>query len=188
MNSSTLLDELREITQTNIQEVKQLLALDSEQLNYKPSSESWSILECMEHLNRYGNFYIPEITQRIKQSKHEKSDTFKTGLLGDYFAKSMLPKEKLNKMKTFKSMNPNNSQLDASVLDTFLDQQKQLLKLLDQSENINLTKTKTAISISKLIKLRLGDTLRVVIYHNWRHVVQAKKVVDLVSVGSVEVE
>jgi len=90
-------------------------------------------------------------------------------------------------MKTFKSMNPNNSQLDASVLDTFLYQQQQLIKLLDQCENINLTKTKTAISISKLIKLRLGDTLRVVIYHNWRHVVQAKKVVELVSNKSAEV-
>lgn len=187
MNSSTLLNELREITQTNIQEVNQLLELDLEQLNYKSSSESWSILECIEHLNRYGDFYIPEITQRIKHSNHGKSDSFKTGLLGDYFAKSMLPKEKLNKMKTFKSMNPNNSQLNAGVLDTFLNQQQQLLMILDQCEQVNLTKTKTSISISKLIKLRLGDTLRVVIYHNWRHVVQAKNVVEMVSDRSVEV-
>lgn len=187
MDSSTLLNELSDLTQKNIQEVTQFLAMDSEQLNFKPSSESWSILECMEHLNRYGDFYIPEITQRIHNAKHAKTSIFKPGLLGDYFAKSMLPKEKLNKMKTFKSMNPNNSQLDSSVLDTFLNQQEQLLKLLEKSKDINLTKTKTAISISKLIKLRLGDTLRVVIYHNWRHVVQAKKVVELVNAGQVEV-
>jgi len=26
-------------------------------------------LECIEHLNRYGDFYIPEITKRIKTGK-----------------------------------------------------------------------------------------------------------------------
>ncbi|RXM56703.1 hypothetical protein BOQ60_25350, partial [Chryseobacterium sp. CH1] len=31
---------------------------------------------------------------------------------------------------------------------------------------IDLEKTKTSISISKLIKLKLGDTFRFVIYHN----------------------
>jgi hypothetical protein len=33
---------------------------------------------------------------------------------------------------------------------------------------------KTSISISSFIKLRLGDTLRLVVYHNWRHLIQAK--------------
>ncbi|MGB3549023.1 MAG: hypothetical protein WBA17_18760 [Saprospiraceae bacterium] len=36
-----------------------------------------------------------------------------------------------------------------------------------------MNRTKTAVSITKLIRLRLGDTLRVVVYHNQRHVAQA---------------
>lgn len=179
MNSETLINELIELTQKNISDVESFKNLTDNQLNLKHTTESWSILECMEHLNRYGNFYIPEISKRLKQSTFKASPTFKTDFLGNYFAKSMLPKEKLNKMKTFKSMNPNNSTLDRQVLDTFIQQQESLIKLLKDARNTDLTKVKTAISISKLIKLRLGDTFRVVIYHNLRHIVQAKKVLNL---------
>ena len=91
----------------------------------------------------------------------------------------MLPKEKLNKMKTFKSMNPIGSNLDKTVLEKFLSQQKTLLELLQQAEKVSLTKNKTGISISKWIKLKLGDTFRIVIYHNLRHVIQAEKVSTL---------
>ncbi len=59
-------------------------------LQYK----SWSILECLEHLNLYGDFYIPEIKNRIESSKTLPKENFKSRILGNYFAKSMLPKEK----------------------------------------------------------------------------------------------
>ena len=93
----------------------------------------------------------------------------------------MLPKEKLNKMKTFKSMNPIGSNLDKTVLEKFLSQQKTLLELLQQAEKVSLTKNKTGISISKWIKLKLGDTFRIVIYHNLRHVIQAEKAIKEAS-------
>ena len=176
MKSTVLLQELTDITNDNIKETEKLQLLSEEQLNFKPHDKSWSILECIEHLNRYGRFYIPEIKERINTSTHKLSTEFKTGVLGNYFAKSMLPKEKLNKMKTFKNMNPNNSDLDITVLNEFLNQQKEILILLKEAEQANLTKIKTGITISNLIKLRLGDTFRVVIYHNLRHIVQAKKV------------
>lgn len=176
--SEDLIRDLTKLTHENIRQVEDFSQLQIEILNRKPNAESWSILECIEHLNRYGDFYIPEIQKQINSSKHFPSGEFQSGLLGNYFAKSMLPKEKLNKMKTFKSMNPPGSDLSEEVLERFLDQQKQILELLEAAEEVNLSKTKTAISISKRIKLRLGDTFRVVIYHNLRHIMQAMKVVD----------
>jgi len=176
MQSEVLLEELKGMTKSNINEIEKLAQLPFNALNYKSSTESWSVLECIEHLNRYGEFYIPEITQRIKDSKHKSVITFKSGLLGGYFSKSMLPKEKLNTMKTFKNMNPNHSKLGIDVLQVFLVQQKDILYLLEEAKKVSLLKTKTAISISKLIKLRLGDTFKVLIYHNLRHIVQAKKI------------
>jgi len=177
INVEELLTELTGLTRQHIQTVQSFKQLPQEILNRKPVAGGWSILECMEHLNRYGDFYIPEIEFRIQNSKHRPSAVFKPGLLGNYFAKSMLPKERLNKMKTFKSMDPADSTLDPSVLDKFIHQQEQILQLLEASRQTNLTRVKTSISISKWIKLRLGDTLRVVIYHNLRHVVQGQKLV-----------
>lgn len=176
MKASILIKELTEITKENINAVQTLKKLTDKELNYKETNDSWSVLECIEHLNRYGDFYIPEIKQQVEKSNVKSSDEFKSGFLGNYFAKSMLPKEKLNKMKTFKSMNPLNSSLERHILDKFIDQQEEIVKLLALSKQVNLTKIKTSISISKLIKLRLGDTFRVLIYHNLRHIIQAKNV------------
>lgn len=178
MNAITLLDELSAITKDNLRQVQSLKKLSLDELNFKPDTESWSVLECIEHLNRYGNFYIPEIRKRIAQSNYKTSPVFKYGWLGNYFVQSMLPKEKLNKMKTFKSMNPNNSKLDSEILDTFILQQEALLDLLNLARNTDLTRVKTAISITRWIKLKLGDTFRVVIYHNLRHIIQAKNVLE----------
>ena len=177
MNISTekLIADLIERTRQNLNQAEELNAQPEKILNLKPAPESWSALECIAHLNLYGNFYLPEIQRRINSAVKPAEENFKSGWLGDYFAKMMLPREKLNKMKTFKDKDPNDHQLNKKTLIEFIDQQKQILDLLRQARAISLNKTRTAISISKWIKLKLGDTLRVVIYHNQRHLAQANK-------------
>ncbi len=176
IQSGKLIDELVEITNQHLEFAQQLQYKSNEELNYRKSPESWNTLECLEHLNLYGRFYIPEIDNRINSSKTTPQKEFKSGFLGNYFAKSMLPKDKLNKMKTFKSMNPIHKNLDKNVLEEFISQQKQILELLEKSRKVNLEKVKTSISITHFIKLKLGDTFRFVINHNTRHVIQAKKI------------
>lgn len=176
LNSEEILHEFIKITKENILSAEVFLQLCETKLNHKISSESWSILECIEHLNLYGDFYNNEISKRIKASSTSSSVEFTSGFLGNYFVKSMLPKEKLSKMKTVKTMNPIGSNLDKKVLDKFILQQNNLLALLYQSSKINLGKVKTSISFSRFIKLKIGDTLRFVVYHNLRHIKQAENI------------
>ena len=176
-----LLQSLLEITRENLNSAEKLKEQKLSLLNWKLNNESWSALECIEHLNRYGEFYIPEITNKIKTSNYERSEVFKSNWLGKYFSKSVSYNENLKKMKTFKSMNPLNSELDIYTIEKFKIQQHQIIELLNKSKKVNLDKTKTAISISKLIKLRLGDTFRVLIYHNERHIKQANRAIKEAS-------
>ena len=173
IDSNTLMDDLRAMTLKIIDQFEGLKSKDVKRLNAKTNAESWSALECLEHLNRYGRFYIPELQTRIRSAKKSNNAVFNSGWLGNYFAKSMIPSEQMKKMKTFKSMNPMGSKLDKSVLEEFIAQQYQIIEILEKARDIDISKTKTSISISKLIKLSLGDTLRVVIYHNERHMLQA---------------
>ena len=174
--TENLLNELIELTQEHLAFAESLLLKTDAELNKRLTNESWSVLECLEHLNLYGNFYLPEIKNRIETSSTKTTAEFKSGWLGNYFAQSMLPKDNLNKMKAFKSMNPIHSSLSKNTVTVFIDQQKQLLDLLNTSRTVNLNKVKASISITTLIKLKLGDTFRFLIYHNKRHIVQAKKV------------
>ena len=178
ISTTQLLEELKDRTRNHLQYAQTLLLKPENELNFRISTDSWSALECLEHLNRYGDFYIPEISHRISSSTTSPQATFKPGILGNYFAKSMLPKEKLNKMKTLKAMNPIHSQLNKDVLNEFVKQQQLLLELLEKAQHIDLEKTKTAISISKLITLKLGDTFRFVIYHNARHIAQVERILN----------
>ena len=176
--TTTLIEDLIGRTKEYMNIITKMKDHSDEILYWKVNPEKWSILENLEHLNRYGDFYLPEIQNRISENSNKPSTEFKSGLLGNYFAKSMLPKDKLNKMKTFTNMNPINSDLDGSTVDKFLSQQRTILDLLDAAQKINLTKVKTSISISKFIKLRLGDSFRVIVYHNYRHIVQIQNVLD----------
>ncbi len=170
-----LLAELTAQVRDHIARAKAMKELPLEHLNRQLEPGKWSALECLEHLSLYGDFYLPEIEKRIAASRHNPAPVFKSGLLGNYFAVSMLPKPKLNKMNTFKDKNPAGSALDKSAIDRFLGQQEKLLQLLDKAKAVSLGKTRTSISISNLIKLKLGDTFRFVIYHNVRHMAQAAR-------------
>lgn len=178
IESEKLILNLIERTRININQSEKFSTLSTEKLDWKSGQGSWSILECFEHLNLYGDFYIPEIRTRIETSKTLPKTNFKSGILGNYFAKSMLPKEELKKIKTFKDKNPIGCALDKTTIKRFISQQEQILNLLDKSRKIDLNKTKASISITKWIKLKLGDTFRVVVYHNERHIEQANKILD----------
>ncbi len=170
-----LLQELSQQVAAAVNTVNGFKSLTEEQLNFKKSVESWSILECLEHLNLYGDFYLKEIEKQILAApKNEKAKSFKSGWLGNYFANSMLPKNgKVNKMKTFKKMDPANSNLPLTTIDRFLKQQEHLQTLLKLAETVDLTKTTTGITLTSLLRFRLGDTFRFFINHIERHVLQA---------------
>ena len=173
-----LIGELMQLLERATERVQQLKALDLSQLNAKENPEKWSALECLEHLNLYGDFYLPEIEKRmLAQRQLAKPPMFKSGVIGNYFANLMLAKNgKIQKMKSPKDKNPNNSSLSITTIDRFFKQQQRLVSLLQQAQNLDLVKTKTSISISSFIKLRLGDTFRFLIYHIDRHITQAEKI------------
>jgi hypothetical protein len=176
MQSENLIQLLLEKTRQIVNQAEKLKSYDLQTLMWKETNTSWSILECLEHLNLYGDFYLPQLERKIKNSTTQSDLTFKNGVLGNYFAKSMLPKEKINKMKTFKDKNPLNSNLNKSVIDRFINQQIKLLDLLNQSRNVSLNKVKIQTSISSLIKLKLGDTFQFFINHIIRHFNQIDRI------------
>lgn len=176
MQSDKLIQNLIEETRHNINQVQNLSTCSIQTLTWRQSEKSWSILECIEHLNLYGDFYLRAIAIEIGKSNSKSEKSFKSGILGKYFAQSMLPKEKLNKMKTFKDKNPLHAKLEMDVIERFVNQQITLLDLLQKSNNVSLSKTKIPTSISSIIRLNLGDTFQFFINHIARHLKQIEHI------------
>lgn len=164
-----------------IDRAKRLRESGIEKLNAKKAPAQWSALECIEHLNLYGDFYLPEIEKQLDSaSKAPANAVFKSGVIGNYFAGLMQKnkKGKLKKMKAPKDKTPAVSVLTLVTIERFLKQAEKLKQLMTRAALVDLTKTKTAISLTKLIRLRLGDTLRFVVYHMERHLDQAERAVS----------
>jgi hypothetical protein len=177
-DSNALIEELLVITERASDITKKFKALTTDQLNFRTSPNKWSILQCIEHLNLYGDFYLPEIEKQILANKGlSKSSQFKSGMIGNYFANLMKVRNgKIKKMKAPKDKTPSNSELTITTIERFLKQQELLKSLLVQSRSVDLTKTKVPISLAKFIRLRLGDTFRFFIYHIERHISQAESI------------
>lgn len=169
-----LLNELAELTEAHRQFAKELMNESSASLNKKATAQHWSALECIAHLNCYSNYYLKEISESLKDAPQHPIAYYKAGLLGNYFAKIIHPDTSKKSMKTPAEMNPSNTSLNKNEVEFFIRNSEQLLQLLQKASNVHLGKVKTGISLSKFIKLKLGDTLRFVIYHNERHMRQAR--------------
>jgi hypothetical protein len=77
-----------------------------------------------------------------------------------------------NPMKTFKDKNPANLVVPPDVLQRFMKQQSELLAIIKAASNADLQRITVPLTIPYL-KIRLGDTLRFVVAHNERHIMQA---------------
>ena len=67
--SEQLLQNLIEQTRSHLNYVISLQDVNEDALNQRLQQDSWSILECIEHLNLYGNYYLPEIEKQLTASK-----------------------------------------------------------------------------------------------------------------------
>ncbi len=185
--NKALIEDLTRRTEQVKKQTLEWKELPLEQLQRKPSPKSWSVMECLAHLNHLGNIYLPEIEKQL--AKGQKVDdpataNFKSSWLGDYFAKALMPAEegkKVSKMPTLKSFDFSGSNLQRDVIDEFLRQQDWVLELLEKAKHYDLTRAKTRISVTSLIKIRLGDTFRVIVYHNQRHIQQGERALSLTA-------
>lgn len=174
---TTLQEQTEEILQTAIREWQML---SHEEFSRQPTPGKWSANECLQHLNSYGDYYLPAIEKAIGQSAIKPSANFKTGRLGNYFTRLMEPGENgpSKKMKSPANHSPKSIKSSVEVISTFIDQQEKILQLLELARTKDLNKIRIPISIATFIRLKLGDVFMFIIAHNRRHVMQAEKATE----------
>jgi hypothetical protein len=185
--SEDLLNELAEDVKKIIGVGEYFKEADKTKMIYCPDKGKWSVVQVLEHLNAYNRFYLPEIEKQLSLITYKNNPWFNSGFLGNYFTNSMKPKNVLeirNKMKTSKSYTFPNSLNVETVLNEFLGHQHKLLQLMEQAKKRDLNAIKLPITITSLIKLKLGDIFRFLIAHEQRHMIQARNTLRAVGVST----
>jgi hypothetical protein len=182
--ASDLLDDLKSETRNIILELQRLKKIDPELLMRNPAPGRWSVAQVLEHLNSYGKYYLPLIEEKLNLYEGFSSEYFTPGFLGNYFTNSMLPKEGQikNKMKSPAAHQASKDPDSYEMIEEFLTQEYLLLELLGQAETVDLNKIRIPISLTKMIKLKLGDVFNFIVAHHQRHFLQIKHAMEVFSV------
>src|SRR5687768_3477918 len=100
-------------------------SLTTEQLNWKPSVERWSVAQCFDHLITSNKGYLPIIDDVLKGQKKSsiwQKLPFFPGLWGKMLIKSLDPAQ-TRKMKAPKRFQPSQSDVSGSIIHDFVAQQ-----------------------------------------------------------------
>lgn len=182
-NTKDLLSSLAKDIDALLKRIEEVKQLDNTLLLTQPSVGKWSVIQIMEHLNSYNRYYLPEIEKSL-QSKQPFNPQFKSGWFGDYFTKMMMPGKDgkvANKMNSPKDHRPIAELNAAAVITEFINGEQHLLTLLQKATNTDIGRLKVPISISRFIKLKLGDTFRFLIAHQQRHFLQLENTLSQLS-------
>lgn len=179
MTTLELRSTLSGITSNNIQQATTWMSkLTEKQLDWRPNPGIWSISEVLAHLNSYARYYHPAFQKKIESTRFRNAkEDFLSSPLGRSAWKSMKLGRANNVKRKFKAPKTHNPSIDLELiqgteLKDFLSQQQELLQIIESSAEVNARKVKIPISISKIVRLRLGDALLFIAYHNERHMQQ----------------
>ena len=176
MTTNQLLSTLQSNIHALVETVEtEFVPLPDKVLNTKEAPGRWSILECLEHLNRYSRYYNTALAKAIARAKTQdqsRDEHARSTWLGRKFI-AMVHPSNAKKLKTFKSMNPAQSVLDRSVMAEWIHHQEQRLQLLNEARSINLNQSDVPIEFFKWLRLNVGDTFQLLVAHEQRHMLQA---------------
>jgi hypothetical protein len=163
--------------------------LDETAFNWRHDPESWSVGECLDHLNTLGVLMLPRWDEALKKGKANDlvgQPPFDYGFLGRWWINTMQPSSR-RRFKTPKAFQPSSSDLHCDdVLATFLDLQDQFIKRVEASHGLDLRRVKASSAAISLLRLPLGAWFESTIAHEERHLAQARRVIQHLDFPSPE--
>jgi hypothetical protein len=185
MKSTELLSQVRSITLADLDVLNvRFVSLSDQQLKWKSNESSWSIQEVFAHLNKFAIYYHDTFKKCILKTRFKTpSENFISSPLGRSAWASMKLGNAYNVKRKFKAQRLNNPMFEKSLIsgnDTadLINHLNDLNYIFDLSSTVNIRKVKIPISISKIIRFRLGDALLYVVFHNQRHIQQAINILN----------
>ena len=154
-----------------------------------PAPGSWSVIQCLDHLNSYGHYYLPQLEAALEKGERKglaARPEFKSRWFGNYFTNLMQPKPDgalKSRMNAPRGHRPVPQPDAAMVLAEFEVQQQRLLQLLTRAQQTDIGRLRVPTSLTSLLKLSAGDTFRFLIAHEQRHMLQALRAL-LVATGN----
>lgn len=155
--------------------------LSTEQFNWRPSPEAWSVAECLVHLNTMNAPYLTAMEEALAGGGPEGAPPFRYGWLARRFIAANGP-QPTRKVKTFTRMKPAPSSDYAAdrVLADFKALTDGFLALLAraEAERLDLARIRISSPFLSILRFPVGAFLEALAGHEQRHLGQARRVAE----------
>lgn len=157
-------------------------ALRADQLNWKPNPDKWSVGQCFDHLIVSNGEYFP-IFDAVLQGKKTTNTIWERlpglpRMWGQMLIKSVSP-DGARKQKAPKIFTPTASAVDSGIITRFIDQQDRVVNYLNTMTAVDADHIIITSPVARVITYSLLDACRVIVAHEQRHILQAKRVMQL---------
>jgi hypothetical protein len=171
--STQLLAELDD----NDQRAKALTAsLTHEQLNWRPTPKAWSIGQCLEHLCRSNEVYLPAISSSLVGKPVSPVQEITLGWFARWFVRSFIEPSPATKRASAPSKIVPGSRISCSVTDRFLQTNQEVRKLIRQAKPYNVNRIRFVNPFVPLLRFTVGTGFKITCGHERRHLLQAERV------------
>jgi hypothetical protein len=150
--------------------------LSSEQLNWKPAADVWSLGQCLHHLYVTNEVYVPAIAQSLDDRAPSPVQEIAPGWLGGWFIRTYIePSPRSKKARAPRKIAPAQ-QVDSSVLDLFLRSNDVARALVRRAGAYDVNRIRFRNPFLPLLRFSVGTGLEIVCRHQRRHLLQAERI------------
>lgn len=178
MNEQT--ERLRREFEEVVRRGKELAArVDDERLTRRPAERSWSVAECLEHLNVSAEQYIGRIRTALDAAERKPArGKERLSLLGRIFVWFMEPpvRKRLPAPRGFRPAKGVPITRDV-LMQRYDELHAHLLRLLEESESFDRARLKVASPASERFRLSVLDVFAILASHARRHLWQAERAI-----------
>ncbi|MEQ9300905.1 MAG: DinB family protein [Cyclobacteriaceae bacterium] len=171
----------RQIDDTTAAFKKYFGGLSNDELNWKPSPESWSIAQNIDHLITINQTYfkvIADIRNGNYQAPFISKFGFVVSLFGNMIYNASKPDRK-KKISTFAIWQPREGLNNEGILDQFEAHHEKLKVLIKSSMDLVAEGIVISSPANRNIVYKLEKAFDIIIIHEQRHLEQAKEVLIL---------
>ncbi len=156
----------------------EFLNLTEFQLNWKPTPESWSIAQCLEHLIVSDEAYFEQIV-KVLEGRYRRPFWSLIPGKAKFWGRlliSLLKSDSTKKLTSPGVFEPSSSKLGADIVDRFLQHEEKVADYLRKLDEVKNDKYYIQSPVSPYITYKLRDLEEIMLLHHERHFKQAKRI------------
>ncbi len=156
-------------------------SLTTEEMNWKPNSDAWSIAQNIDHLIVINETYYPTL-RALQEGTYKPPFIAKFGFIVSFLGKTVLKSvqpDRKKKIKTFKIWEPESGHIPEGTLERLKRHQAELKEHMESSADLINQKTIISSPANRNIVYKLETAFDIIVTHEQRHFEQAKEVLNL---------